>query len=67
MLRVLGGFGLYVGAPSMATWFSLLYLPFVEHFDVLFLVSVAALVVAILPRLQAGAAQSTLPAPDLRD
>ena len=67
MLRVLGWFGLYVGAPSMATWLSLLYLPFVDHFVMLFLVSVTALVVAILPRLQDDAAQSAPGRPDRRD
>ena len=67
MLRVLGWFGLYVGAPSVATLLSSQYLSYVDHFVMLFLVSMIALVIAILPRLQDDAPQSAPARPVSRD
>jgi hypothetical protein len=51
MLRVLAWMGLYVGAPSVGTYLSAAYLSFVDHFLVLFVISVTGLLIAILPRL----------------
>jgi Na+/H+ antiporter NhaD/arsenite permease-like protein len=66
MLRVLGWLGLYVGAPTAATWWSAVNLSFVDHFVMFFLVSMAALVVAIVPRLSGSAARSVPAKPESR-
>jgi hypothetical protein len=54
MIRVLGWIGLYMGTPSMATWVAAVYVPVLDHSVTFFFVSVLALLVAILPRLNSA-------------
>ncbi len=51
MFKVLGWLGLYVATPSVAAWVDSLLFPSADHFAVLFVFSVIALLIAILPRL----------------
>ena len=42
---------LWVGAPSAATFLSSIYFQFLENIDFLFLLTVVALLIAIVPQL----------------
>ena len=51
MIKALLWMGMVVGVPSVATWLTSANLTFADQFLVFFFFSIAALLIAILPRL----------------